>query len=336
MRKHGGTFDLNRYLLPQLPSHAKAAAKSAESKGHTLTLIPVPEDLLPQKGEAVLDLLSFEEALETLSDLPGFSILKRNLRPETIHYCKAELFSECVIGTLFIPQKEAPLTPGLRLTYYLGKKRLILITENSFLPELSELLFPEDPLDVTDIYHLFFSFLESLISNDMIYLQNFEKRLATMEESLADTLPRELGNTMMTGRRELLVFHSYYQQLMDLCEVLQENETSFFPPDFSRHFGLLGSRVNRLYEHTQVLRDYALQIREMRQSQIDLRQNETMRILTVVSTIFFPLSLIAGWYGMNFANMPELTAPHAYIILIGICVLLVAIEIWYFKKKGWF
>ena len=87
---------------------------------------------------------------------------------------------------------------------------------------------------------------------------------------------------------------------------------------------------------TQMLREYALQIREMQQAQIDLRQNDTMRILTVVSTIFFPLSLIAGWYGMNFTHMPELSAPYAYFILIGVCILIVAVEIWYFKKKGWF
>ena len=80
----------------------------------------------------------------------------------------------------------------------------------------------------------------------------------------------------------------------------------------------------------------ALQTREMQQAQIDLRQNDTMRILTVVSTIFFPLSLIAGWYGMNFTHMPELSAPYAYFILIGVCILIVAVEIWYFKKKGWF
>ena len=106
-----------------------------------------------------------------------------------------------------------------------------------------------------------------------------------------------------------------------------------------------------MYDHTQMLREYALQIREMQQAQIDLRQNDTMRILTVVSTIFFPLSLIAGWYGMNFSYMPELKCPMAYpivivvsilivililCILIGVCILIVAVEIWYFKKKGWF
>ena len=170
----------------------------------------------------------------------------------------------------------------------------------------------------------------------MLYLQNFEKRLATIEESLLDTLPKELQRTLITIRRELLVFHAYYQQLLDMCEILSEDENHFLPPECARQFSRLGNRVDRLYDHTQMLREYALQIREMQQAQIDLRQNDTMRILTVVSTIFFPLSLIAGWYGMNFRNMPELTAEHGYLVICIVSAVCVLVELWIFKRKKWF
>mgnify|MGYP000379255882 FL=1 len=110
----------------------------------------------------------------------------------------------------------------------------------------------------------------------------------------------------------------------------RKTETDFFRRSFSSHFHRLSGRIDRLYDHTQILREYALQIREMHQTQVDIRQNETMQMLTVVSTVFFPLSLLTGWYGMNFKNMPELQNPYAYFILIGLCVLIVALEIWYF------
>ena len=129
---------------------------------------------------------------------------------------------------------------------------------NQTLPALQSLLFPEEPLDTSDVFHLFFSFLESLIQEDMLYLQNFEKRLATIEESLLDTLPKELQRTLITIRRELLVFHAYYQQLLDMCEILSEDENHFLPPECARQFSRLGNRVDRLYDHTQMLREYAL------------------------------------------------------------------------------
>mgnify|MGYP004678547475 FL=1 len=283
-----------------------------------------------------LELLSFPEAAKACLALPGFSLFRRSLQPGHIEYCRAELLSGCLIGSLAIPDKAHPLCNAISLAFYLDSAQLILAADEEELPALQKRLFPEEPFDTSDVFHLFFSFLESLIQEDMIYLQNFEKRLATIEESLLDTLQKELERTLISIRRELLVFHSYYQQLLDMCEILSEDENHFLPPECARQFARLGNRVDRLYDHTQMLREYALQIREMEQSQIDLRQNDTMRILTVVSTIFFPLSLIAGWYGMNFTHMPELSAPHAYAILIGVCILIVAVEIWYFKKKGWF
>ena len=283
-----------------------------------------------------LSLLSFSEASKACAALPGFSLFLRSLQPERIEYCRAELLPDCLVGSLAVPDKTHPLHLAFSLAFYLDRGQLILAADEQTLPALQSLLFPEEPLDTSDVFHLFFSFLESLIQEDMLYLQNFEKRLATIEESLLDTLPKELQRTLITIRRELLVFHAYYQQLLDMCEILSEDENHFLPPECARQFSRLGNRVDRLYDHTQMLREYALQIREMQQAQIDLRQNDTMRILTVVSTIFFPLSLIAGWYGMNFTHMPELSAPYAYFILIGVCILIVAVEIWYFKKKGWF
>lgn len=286
-------------------------------------------------SQPCLELYTFETAENVLSPLPFYPILERSLASDRIEYCKAEMLPGCVIGTLVVPDKSSPLHDCLKLAFYMEKHRLILIDDGGGILDTVNHFLESDLLETSDIFGFFFSFLESLIQDDMVFLQNFEKRLAVMEESLADTLPRELKSNVMAGRRELLALHSYYQQLMDMCEILSENENGFFPETFSSHFNRLSGRIDRLYDHTQVLREYALQIREMHQTQVDIRQNETMRLLTVVSTIFFPLSLLTGWYGMNFQYMPELRNPYAYFILIAVCVLITALEIWYFKKKGW-
>ena len=149
-----------------------------------------------------LSLLSFSEASKACAALPGFSLFRRSLQPERIEYCRAELLPDCLVGSLAVPDKTHP--------FYLDRGQLILAADEQTLPALQSLLFPEEPLDTSDVFHLFFSFLESLIQEDMLYLQNFEKRLATIEESLLDTLPKELQRTLITIRRELLVFHAYY------------------------------------------------------------------------------------------------------------------------------
>ena len=76
-------------------------------------------------------------------------------------------------------------------------------------------------------------------------------------------------------------------------------------------------------------------MREMHQTQLDMRQNQIMKILTIVTTVFLPLSLIAGWYGMNFVNMPELTAQHGYLAVCIISVVCIIVELVIFKWKKW-
>ena len=76
-----------------------------------------------------------------------------------------------------------------------------------------------------------------------------------------------------------------------------------------------------------------MQLKELHQTQLDMKQNETMKILTIVTTLFMPLSLITGWYGMNFANMPELHWAYGYPAVIVLSALIVGGCIYYFKKK---
>ena len=98
----------------------------------------------------------------------------------------------------------------------------------------------------------------------------------------------------------------------------------------------MAKRIERLADNTRNLREYTLQIREMYQARTAERQNKIMQFLTVVTTIFMPLTLITGWYGMNFVNMPELYYKGSYFIIIGVVLLIVIIEILYFKHKNWF
>ena len=83
------------------------------------------------------------------------------------------------------------------------------------------------------------------------------------------------------------------------------------------------------------LLDYTNQIRETYESRLDVKQNRIMTILTVVTAIFMPLTLIVGWYGMNFKYMPELEYKAAYPIVIAISIIIVIVSLVFFKKKKW-
>ena len=85
-----------------------------------------------------------------------------------------------------------------------------------------------------------------------------------------------------------------------------------------------------------MLHEYATQISSEYQAQVDIAQNRVMKVLTIVTAIFLPLSLIAGWYGMNFDSMPLLHWRWGYVTVAAVSALVVALLIWYFKRKKWF
>ena len=125
----------------------------------------------------------------------------------------------------------------------------------------------------------------------------------------------------------------HYEQLLELSQELEENENDFFNEDNTRYFHLFSQRISRLHNVTSSLRDYSIQIRELYQSQLDKKQNRIMTLLTVITSIFMPLTLIAGWYGMNFKYMPELEHEAAYPIIIAISIAIVVFSLIFFKKK---
>ena len=120
---------------------------------------------------------------------------------------------------------------------------------------------------------------------------------------------------------------------MDISSALEENENGIYPDSQLSHFLVLTARAERLISGVRALNESLTQLREMLDAQLNYGLNNIMKVFTVITTVFLPLTLIVGWYGMNFRHMPELEWVYAYPLLAGFCVLLVVGVLYYFKKK---
>ena len=98
---------------------------------------------------------------------------------------------------------------------------------------------------------------------------------------------------------------------------------------------MLSRRTERSYQNILNLRESVTQVRESYEAEVDISLNTTMKVFTVVTTIFLPLTLIVGWYGMNFA-IPEYHWKHGYAMVILLSILCVLACIAFFKKRKWF
>lgn len=238
---------------------------------------------------------------------------------------------------LNIPDKSEDVeAPPIHIAIYFNPQQLIFIhDEHPVIAALQSALQGSNTSPPLPDDRVLYTFFNLLTGQDAATLEDMEEEIAKLEDEIALTTGQNYNEIISALRRRLLKYKRYYESLFDSLTDLEENQNGFFTKAQLRYVHIVTSRADRLLRSVLNLRDYVTQVREAYQAQIDISLNQTMKLFTVVTTIFLPLSLIVGWYGMNIA-MPEYGWAHAYPMVIVLSALVVVGCLAYFKKKKWF
>ena len=288
---------------------------------------------LPTAETGILAVLAPEE-LET-APLPPH--LHPPLPPADLRenqYCWLRVEQGEIAGQIRTPQRAGQ--PAHRLTSAWAQGNLLLVDHDRFAGECLGRIAQMRPHGADGADNFLVDLLLVLTRDDLMDLQQLETRLTNLEQAVLADETDKFIRQMSALRKELNRENRFYAQLADLASSLQEDAADLFDRRSAKRLGYFLRRVGNLREETQMLREYASQISSEYQAQVDITQNRVMKLLTIVTTIFLPLSLIAGWYGMNFTNMPELHWALGYPAVIFAAVLIVAGLILYFRRKKWF
>lgn len=287
----------------------------------------------PEAEEPALVLLSSRELAQQGLVLAGLEETLHHTPPaRDARVCKAEVRRDCLCGTVVTPR----CTKGgerIAFGYLLTKRRLVLCDDSGAVRALAKRLAKEKRWRENGPGRVFYELLELLVAGDLRHLEELEDQLTQMEDRALSGELEGFNAQLRQLRKEATDWFRYYTQMGDVTCELEENDAGFFVENELRLFHLLEKRLGRLRDEAQLLREYCFQVRELFQAEIDIRQNRIMKILTIVTTICLPLSLLAGWYGMNFTGMPELTWKYGYPAVIAVGVLVVAVCLWIMKKK---
>lgn len=269
-----------------------------------------------------------EEFREKKTDFPFHRDMLHSLG--SIRYCKAELYRSCIIGTMRVPRKEAQRAPELCFGFCLTADTLYIIEDSGEYKTLMSRLVKHSS-GIERPSQLLLRLLELLTENDVPYMMHIEAELERMEDELDGKTPDDFFRRLTRQRQKLSELGAYYGQLSDIGERLSDEMCAPIVRDCTA-WEKLTRRAERLQDHAELIAESALQLRELYQAEQDSRQNRIMGLLTVVTTLFLPLTLLTGWYGMNFRNMPELTWRCGYAAAAAVALVIVVIEIIWLRK----
>lgn len=233
-----------------------------------------------------------------------------------------------------LPNPENLSDPPARVVIYMTQELLLFLCDHQIYDQFLEQLQKKPPEKVT-LERILYAFFARLTENDGDFLERIEQDISELEEQLITERRKDCTKEIIQLRKQLMVLKRYYEQLFDLSGCIEENENHLLSKEILRYFRILTNRVDRLYHSVLNLRDYVTQVREAYQAQVDINLNSLMKLFTVITTIFLPLTLIVGWYGMNFA-MPEYGWKFGYPTVILVSVAIVVVTICYFKRRKWF
>jgi len=183
--------------------------------------------------------------------------------------------------------------------------------------------------------YLCYALIDLIVDNYFLILEFFGDQISKIEEELMQNPKSNILNLIYSLKRELIILRRSILPLREVISSFQKIGLTFVRKETEPYLKDLYDHQIQVIDTIETYRDMLSGLQDLFLSISGNKMNEVMKVLTIIATIFIPLTFIAGIYGMNFEFMPELSFPLAYPIVWGIMILVAFVMIRYFKKKNW-
>ncbi|MFD2935212.1 magnesium/cobalt transporter CorA [Spirosoma flavum] len=184
--------------------------------------------------------------------------------------------------------------------------------------------------------YLLYALMDVMVDHYFVITERIGEKMDELEEQIVqERATQQTLGTLYTLKRELAFIRRTVYPLRDVLGVLLREESELIQHSTLPYLRDLADHVNQVIETLESYRELIGGLMDVYYSIVNNRMNSVMKTLTIVSAIFIPLTFIAGIYGMNFANMPELRSPTGYFWVLFVMAFIAIGEIVYFKRRGW-
>ena len=177
--------------------------------------------------------------------------------------------------------------------------------------------------------------LEAIIDNYFEVLESITARIENIDERIHNTNNKAIFKEIEIEKRKLIELRKIVQPTRDMTLQILNSESNFLDKSNLRYFANLKSSCLSILEEIDANKQILEGLTNLYYASQGQRMNQIMKVLTIVSAIFIPLTFIVGVYGMNFENIPELKYQNGYFIIMAFMLILGISLLMYFIKRGW-
>ncbi|MGQ8871351.1 magnesium/cobalt transporter CorA [Paenibacillus sp. TSA_86.1] len=220
------------------------------------------------------------------------------------------------------------------LNLFLGRHFIITVTKQkiSELRTLKPILWEQE---ISSPDRLLYLLVDLIVDNYFTVGDRIEARIEKLEEDILMHTKKSHLSEIIGLRSEILWLKKVLGPQKEVINTLNKKDLRLIDDQLQKYFSDIYENAVKISETFETYRDLMGNLREAYQSSIANRANEIMRVFTAITTVFMPLTVITGIYGMNFDNMPELHWKYSYYAVIGLMVTLGLTMFFIFRKKDW-
>jgi len=207
---------------------------------------------------------------------------------------------------------------------------------NFFEPIRDRIRKPTNKIRKTGTDYLAFALLDVVVDHYIFVIGELGDEIENLEEQMSAEPRKDFMERINHYKRELNFIRKVIKPAKEMILGLAKTETEFIHDENRIHFKELIDNINEANDLADSYREMVYDMMNMYHTTMSTKLNEIMRVLTIISVIFIPITFIAGVYGTNFDVLPELHWRWGYFAMLGVMGLTVGGMIWYFKRKKWF
>lgn len=258
----------------------------------------------------------------------------------TEHRPKADEYEDHLFLTLkMLYRIEGDLVDYEHISFVLGKNLLLSFQEKEgdIFNQVRDRIKPE-----TSIFrrrgadYLLYRLIDTIVDSYYVVLENIGQRVEAIEDRISADPTIDDFREIQALRKEFIYLRKMVYPLREALNKIIKNESDFIEERTIKYYSDVYDHVIHLIDSLDTYKDVTSTLMDLYMNTINYKMNEVMKVLTVISAIFIPLSFIAGVYGMNFTHMPELHWPYGYYSVLAIMAAVFLGMVGFFRYKKWF